>query len=86
MKTTHISLKVITNSPKQKIEYKENIYKIYINSLPYKGKANKEVIKIISKKLKIPKQNIEIIKGEKSKNKIIKILGVDKDEVKTFLH
>jgi len=42
-------------------------------AVPEKGKANKKVIEIISKYLKIPKSRIRILKGETSKEKLIKI-------------
>lgn len=47
--------------------------KISVNSVPEKGKANKELIAFIAKKLKIAKSEIEIISGELDKWKKIKI-------------
>ncbi|MBR1825874.1 MAG: DUF167 domain-containing protein [Alphaproteobacteria bacterium] len=37
--------------------------KVYLTTAPEKGKANKELIKMLAKELKIPKQNIELISG-----------------------
>ena len=47
--------------------------KIYLTAVPVNGKANKELIKLLSKELNISKSRIGIIKGEKSKEKIIEI-------------
>lgn len=47
--------------------------KIYLTSVPVQGKANKELVKLLSKELGIGKSRISIIKGEKSKEKIIEI-------------
>ena len=47
--------------------------KVKIREIPENGKANKAIIDLFSKTFKIPKKNIEIIKGEKSSNKILKI-------------
>lgn len=48
--------------------------KIYLTAVPIQGKANKELIKLLSEKLGVSKSKIEIIKGEKNKEKIIEIL------------
>jgi uncharacterized protein (TIGR00251 family) len=47
--------------------------KIYLTSVPVQGKANKELVKLLSQELGISKSRISIIKGEKSKEKIIEI-------------
>jgi len=45
-----------------------------------KGKANKELIHLLSSIFTLPSEKIIILKGEKSKRKIIKILGLKKDD------
>lgn len=48
--------------------------KIYLTAVPVQGKANKELVKLLAGELGISKSKIEIIKGEKNKNKIIEVL------------
>lgn len=48
--------------------------KIYLTAAPIQGKANKELIKLLAGKLSVSKSKIKIVKGEKSKEKIIEIL------------
>ncbi|MCK5476133.1 MAG: DUF167 domain-containing protein [Candidatus Pacebacteria bacterium] len=48
--------------------------KIYLTAVPVDGKANKELIKLLSKELNVSKSKINIIKGEKNKEKIIEVL------------
>ncbi len=63
---------VIPNSSCSKIvEITEEFIKIKLNSPPIEGKANKEVISILSKTLKIPKGSISIVNGDKNKLKTI---------------
>lgn len=47
--------------------------KCFLKSAPEKGAANKELIKTLSKHLKIPQQDIEIISGLTDRNKTLKI-------------
>lgn len=50
-------------------------WKIYITTVPEGGKANKAVINLLSKELGIPKSSFQIIRGIKSKDKVIQILN-----------
>jgi len=51
----------------------EKIYHVYVHSVPDKGKANKEIIKLLSKYFKTAKSNIQLISGTISKKKIFEI-------------
>ena len=44
---------------------------------PEGGKANRAVVELIAKKLKIPKSSVEIVAGETSRIKKIYIEGAD---------
>lgn len=48
-------------------------YEIAIKSKPEKGKANKEIIEELANFFKIKKSQITILKGHKSRHKIIQI-------------
>ncbi len=65
--------KVHVDFSKEFLEIKNNQIKIGIKSKPIKGEANKEIIKKISKQLKIPTISIQIKSGHKSQDKIIEI-------------
>jgi len=66
--------------------YDENILKIRISSPPVDGAANKEVIKFISKKLKISKSYVKILSGEKGRDKTIEIpVEMSLDEIRQTL-
>lgn len=50
--------------------------KVKLTSPPVEGKANKELIEVLAKEFGIHKSDIEIISGQSSKNKTVKITGV----------
>ena len=52
----------------------DEFLKISVVSVPEKGKANKELIAYLSKKLKIAKSDFEILSGELDRWKKIKII------------
>lgn len=71
MKIIHI--KVIPNAKKNEVLEKDEKFRVYINAPAVDGKANKAIIKVLAEFLKIKKNDIKIIKGEKSREKIIQI-------------
>lgn len=69
-----ITVKIKTNSRKNSIILiGENQLKIHINAPAIDGKANKALIKYLSKSLKIPQSFINIKKGFTNSNKILSI-------------
>ncbi len=75
-----LKIAVKPNSRRQEliIEPKENYLFIRLLAPPDKGKANKELLKILSNFFKIPLSNFEITAGQTSRNKIVKISNVAK--------
>jgi uncharacterized protein (TIGR00251 family) len=54
-----------------------NGLKVKLTSPPVEGKANTELIEILAKEFKIRKKDIEILSGKKSKNKIVRLCGIE---------
>lgn len=77
-----VRLKIIPNSSKNEIIYDENSLKIKVTAQPVENKANKALIEFLSKKLKVAKSNIQIIKGEINKEKTLLMQGVSEEELK----
>ncbi|MBN1905955.1 MAG: DUF167 domain-containing protein [Deltaproteobacteria bacterium] len=74
---TDIVARIIPKSSRNEIMGLEvGIVKIKVTAPPVEGMANRAVIELISKELKIPRRDIEIISGDKSKNKRIRVHGV----------
>ncbi|MBI4690468.1 MAG: DUF167 domain-containing protein [Nitrospirae bacterium] len=67
-----IKIKVITNAKKNEV-VAGDIFKVYVNAPAVDGKANKALIGILAEHFKVRKSNVKIVKGEKSREKIIEI-------------
>ena len=46
---------------------------VYLRAKPHDGEANEALIKLLSKHFKIPKTSIKIVKGARSRIKIMEI-------------
>ncbi len=69
-----LSVKVKPNSRENKVEYvKKDNFRISVKAPPKEGKANKEVIRLLSEYFKVPQSSIRILSGKTSKNKIVEI-------------
>jgi uncharacterized protein (TIGR00251 family) len=71
-----LKIRVKTNAKEKKILYNQNTdswITIHLISKPIKNKANKELIRLLSKKLNVSTNQIQIIAGQKSENKTIRI-------------
>ncbi|MBY5817246.1 DUF167 domain-containing protein [Rhizobium leguminosarum] len=60
----------------------EAFLKARVTAVPEKGKANKALILLIAKSLRIPKSSVSLISGETGRKKILRIGGDPKDLVK----
>ncbi len=69
-----IRVKVKPNAKKDEVKQIENDYfEIRVTVVPEKGKANKRVIELLSKYLKVPKSRIKLIRGETSREKLFEV-------------
>ena len=60
--------------------------RVRVKEPPVEGKANKALIKYLAKILRVRKNQIEILAGEKGLDKIVTILDVDAEEVQQKLN
>jgi hypothetical protein len=71
------------------VGFRNDILKVNVTPPPHNGLANDRFIKLLSKKLGLPKSNIKIIRGEKNRNKIVELSNTpfnNIDELKKLLH
>ncbi len=71
-----LKIKVIPRAKQERIKSDISPVRVYVNQPPEDGRANDAVIKLLSGHFKIPKSKIKILKGEKSREKIIEIFSI----------
>jgi uncharacterized protein (TIGR00251 family) len=59
--------------------------KIRLQSPPRDGKANQELLRFLSKLLNIPKSSLDLIRGQTSRDKTIRIKDVTLDQLLAVL-
>ena len=68
-----IKIKVVPNAKKNKILTECDGLKVYVTAQPTGGRANKAVIELLAEFFDVRKGSVRIIKGEKSREKIVEI-------------
>ncbi len=80
-----IPVKIKPAAKRVEIKKEQDVIKIKLKSKPEGGKANKELINILSKVLKVPKSSIIIVVGKTARNKVVEVKGMDNDEIERRL-
>ncbi|OGB84424.1 hypothetical protein A3F66_03150 [candidate division TM6 bacterium RIFCSPHIGHO2_12_FULL_32_22] len=68
-----LDIKVFPNSGKQEFKIDNDQLKCYLKSSPEKGKANQELIKMLSKQLNLGQFNFSILSGMTTRLKKVRV-------------
>ena len=83
---TEIEARIIPRASRNEIVgIEDGVARIRVTSPPVDGKANKAVIELLSKQLDVPKKDIRIVSGEKSRNKKIRVYGKTLSEISKLM-
>jgi uncharacterized protein (TIGR00251 family) len=73
MKNKPYFVRVIPRAKQNKVVAEQDRLKVYLTAPAIEGRANEALIKILADYLKIRKSEIRIIRGEKSRDKVIEV-------------
>jgi uncharacterized protein (TIGR00251 family) len=77
-----LSIKVLPRSSVNEIMgFEGDVLRVKVTAAPVDGSANQNLIQLLSKHLKVGKESIRIMSGQKSRSKVVCIYGMKKDEV-----
>lgn len=62
----------------------EGALRVRVAAPPVDGAANRELIRLLAKKFRVPQRSIEIISGVTSKDKVIRIKDATLDQLSSF--
>ena len=79
-----VKIKVVPNSSRNELIREGDVLRLKLTAQPIENRANKALVEYLSKLFKIPKSNIEIIRGESSREKTVLFSTNDEDK-KSFI-
>lgn len=69
-----VNVKVAPNSKKSGVErIGENDFRVKVDAKAEGGRANRRLVEIVAEFFQVPKSSVRIVKGFKSRNKIVEI-------------
>lgn len=71
-----LEIRVIPKASRNLIREENGKLKAYLTNPAQDGLANKQLVRLLADFLKVKKYQIDIVKGEKSRNKSIKISDI----------
>ena len=76
-----LQIRVVPRAKRNSIEVGDDgQVKVRVTAAPDRGKANGAVIALLSKRIGIPKRDIEIVRGHTARIKTVRVEGVTRDE------
>ncbi|GIL15852.1 MAG: hypothetical protein BroJett039_10250 [Chloroflexota bacterium] len=63
----------------------DDAVKIRLNAPPVEGRANEALIKFLADRLDIPRGQVEIVRGETSRRKVVRVRGVSVAQIKAII-
>lgn len=81
-----MTVKLKPGAKQERIRIGDNdLLEISVKAPPVDGKANTALIKLLSKRLKVPKTSIEIIMGQTNREKVLSLETIDMPTVRERL-
>jgi len=87
-KGTVLHIRVKSQAKERSIRIADDISEclVCVKAAPIRGQANREVVKILARKMGIPSQQVMIISGATSQSKTLLITGMSPSDVIAALH
>lgn len=66
-------VKVVPRAKTSRVQEKEEYIRVYVTAPAHRGRANKAIIDALAKHYRVKKRDVRILKGEKSREKLVEI-------------
>jgi uncharacterized protein (TIGR00251 family) len=81
-----LELKVIPNAPRNEVVgWLGTALKLKIHAPALEGRANDELLDFLAETLGLPRRSVTLVRGDKSRQKVVRIAGLDAAAVRAQL-
>ena len=81
-----LELKVIPNAPRNEVVGRQGAaLKVKVHAPALEGRANDELLDFLAETLALPRRNLTLLRGDKSRQKLVRITGLDETGLRTRL-
>lgn len=83
MDTCTLELKTIPNAPRDEIVgWLGSALKVKVHAPALEGRANDALLEFLADRLAVPRRSVTLLRGDKSRHKVVRIDGLSLDAVK----
>ena len=83
---TLITVRVLPRASRDEIAgWDGDVLRVRLRAPPVEGRANEALLRLLAQRLDVPPRDIEIVSGETSRTKRVRVLGLSRDEVEARL-
>jgi uncharacterized protein len=68
-----LNIRVVPKSSRNLVKHEQGVWKVYVTKPAHDGLANEQLVELLAGHLTIKKYRIKILKGEKSRNKLVQV-------------
>jgi uncharacterized protein (TIGR00251 family) len=81
-----LELKIIPNAPRNEVVgWLGAALKVKVHAPALEGRANDELLAFLAEKLCLPRRSITLLRGDKSRQKVVRITGLEANELNSRL-
>jgi len=80
-----ISVRVQPGASKDDVRFEGDGLRVRVAAPAVEGSANRRLIEVLAKRLKVPRSSMRIARGASSRQKVLEIDGLELDEVRARL-
>lgn len=78
MKTARIEVRLKPRGSKDELTgLRDGVLQAKVTAAPVEGKANKALCKLIAKRVGVAPSRVSVVRGEKSRDKLVRVDGID---------
>jgi uncharacterized protein len=78
-----LRLRIVPNAKRSEVVGPHgDALKLKIAAPALEGRANEELVKFLSEKLGVPRRSITLVSGEKSRDKVVEVEGMEEADVR----
>ena len=88
--TTRVRLRVSPGAARARVvgrhgPAQNGVWKVRVAAAPERGKANDAVLALLAETLAVPRSSVTLVSGGGSRDKIVKLAGLEPDEIERRL-
>ena len=86
MPSCTLALKVIPNAPRDEVVgWLGDALKVKVRAPALDGRANDALLAFLAEKLGVPRRTVTLVRGDRSRQKVVRVDGLDRPAVKQRL-